>query len=120
VSIASPVSKSGENKTMYNFALQTIFLISIGVIVYLAAIAVPRVNDENVHERKGFIREWFRNVPLDKIDDGVNSFSEKTLRRLKILTMKFDNIVGRSLNKVKKNGNGNGNGNGNSLLSDSK
>ena len=105
---------------MYNFALQTIFLVSFGVIVYLVAIAVPRISDESVHERKGFIREWFRNVPLDKIDDGVNSFSEKTLRKLKVFIMKFDNFVSRLLNKVKKNGNGNGNGNGGSILGNEK
>lgn len=98
---------------MYNFILQIFIMVSLGTIVFLVARTLPRITEtETVNPPKRKIN-WFSSFPFEKIDEAINAFMEKFLRRIKLILMKMDNTVSKHLNKFKKNGNNNGNtGNG--------
>lgn len=98
----------------YNFVLQTAIFISLGVIIYLAARALPRVDGEDIHSpaTPSLFDAVFSSTMLERADTFVNVILEKVLRRLKIIVMKADNFVSESLGKIKsKNQNGNGKNN---------
>lgn len=89
--------------SMYDFLLQTIFFASIGLVIYLLARAVPRVDEagEVIHAPGRFDR-FLSRLPLHEIDARINIFFEKFLRRLKVMTMKSDNLINKYLGKIKK------------------
>ncbi len=92
---------------MYDFFLQTSLFASLGVIIYLLARAVPRVNEsgEMVHTH-GRMDRILAKLPLEKIDARLRVIFEKTLRKTRIVTMKIDNAVHNRLTKLKKTENG--------------
>ena len=83
---------------MADLILQLILFSSFAVIVYLMAIAVPRVKDDelNVANSKGASI-----LPLDRMDAFLNSWKEKILRRLRIYLMKAESSVSGQLRKNK-------------------
>lgn len=88
---------------MYDFLLQSTFFLSLGVIVYLLARAVPRVNEEGeTAHAPGFFDRLLTKLPLREIDNWLNAFFEKFLRRLRVGLMKLDNLVNQYLSKFKK------------------
>ncbi len=97
---------------MYDFILQTILFVSLGAVIYLMARAVPRVNDagETVHTMGAFDR-FLSRLPLREVDERLNSYSEKFLRRLRVFTLRFDNTLNQKLEKLKKANGRNGEGN---------
>ncbi len=92
---------------MYNLLLNLIMFASLGVVIYLMARAVPRVNDagEPAHAA-GKIDRLLSRLPLGKIDAKLGALGEKTLRKLKVVLMRLDNLLTYRLNRMKKNGNG--------------
>ncbi|MEX2033141.1 MAG: hypothetical protein WD889_01090 [Candidatus Colwellbacteria bacterium] len=84
---------------MADLILQLILFSSFAVIVYLMAIAVPRVKDDelNVASSKGASI-----LPLDRMDAFLNSWKEKVLRRLRIYLMKAEHSVTGQLNKSRE------------------
>ena len=88
---------------MYDFLLQSIFFLSLGVVIYLMARAVPRISEsgEVIHAPSRFDRLLSR-LPLARIDEKLNGFFEKFLRRLKVLIMRSDNFINNHLSKIKK------------------
>ncbi len=121
---------------MYNFILQIALMVSLGVIIYLFARAVPRVNDEvTASNRRNILAEWVSSLPLHKLDTAFSNFLEKFLRRVRLILMRLENSVAGYLTEVRKsnsaksrNGearstlfskNGNGNGGG-SISADGK
>ncbi len=100
---------------MYNFILQIIIMASLGAIIYLIAKAVPRI--ENLEESfkkssAGKLDRLIGLIPLDKIDITLSTLMEKTLRKIKLNLMRWDNSVTDHLKKIKKtNGNGHDNEN---------
>ncbi|MFH1188734.1 MAG: hypothetical protein V1652_02735 [bacterium] len=82
---------------MQDFFLQLAFTLSLGVVVYIIAIAVPRIhpNGEEIEGGKKY-------VPLEKIDKHISLLKNKSLRRLKILILKADNFVSSHLRKGKE------------------
>ena len=83
---------------MADLILQLILFSSFADIVYLMAIAVPRVKDDelNVANSKGASI-----LPLDRMDAFLNSWKEKVLRRLRIYLMKAESAVSGQLRKNK-------------------
>lgn len=90
---------------MANFALQIILVLSLGLIIFLFARAIPRVNGDDAHsptdalEKK--LERWIAALPLHKIDRGINLFLEKMLRKLRVMILKVDNVTHSFLAKVK-------------------
>lgn len=79
-------------------------LVSLGLIVYLFARAVPRIahnRPEDVQPLSGFDR-FINRLPLEKIDRGLHSFFEKTLRKSRIVLMKIDNYINSHLKSLKE------------------
>lgn len=87
---------------MYSFVLQSIVFTSLGVVVYMMARALPRVSD--VEPRKGprWVERLMNRVPTEKIDQGINSFLVKFLRKFKLVVLKLDNFIGHRLGKLSK------------------
>jgi len=88
---------------MYDFLLQTILFLSLGVVIYLMARAVPRVTEigEEVHAPGAFDR-LLSKLPLREVDERLNVYFEKTLRRMKVFILKFDNALNEKLEKLRK------------------
>lgn len=83
---------------MYELILQLVLMLSLAVIVYLMAVAVPRVGDiETTKNGNGST-----SLPLERIDLFLSSLKDKLLRRLKVLVMKADNLISRQLNNKKE------------------
>ncbi len=87
-------------------------MISLGAIIFLVARALPRISETEsvgVFEKKA--NRW-SSFPFEKIDAVINAFVEKSLRKIKLILMKTDNMASRHLNKFKKNGDNGNNGGG--------
>ncbi len=94
---------------MYNFILQILIFLSLGLIIYLLAKAAPRVGNEPAPARPNPFDKLMAKVPMAKIDENINSFLAKFLRKSKVVIMKIDNFINHRLGRLtKKNGNGNG------------
>lgn len=79
---------------MYELILQIILMISLAVVVYLMAIAVPRIEEtEDTKDGNGK-----SSLPLDKLDAMLGRAKDKTLRRLRVVVMRADNFISRQLN----------------------
>lgn len=79
---------------MYELILQLVLMTSLAVVVYLMAIAVPRVEDNG--EKNG--GNGATSIPLDKLDAFFGKTRDKVLRRIKVVVMKTDNFISRQLN----------------------
>lgn len=93
---------------MYNFILQIIVFSSLGLVIYLMARALPRVSDSGAPPRgPGFFDRLMSRLPMAKIDENINSFFAKFLRRSKVVVMKIDNFINHRLGRLtKKSGGG--------------
>jgi hypothetical protein len=84
---------------MTNLILQLVLMISFAVIVYLMAIAVPRVEEDGDGSTKEKQTKHRITIHIDKLDAVLNKWKDKALRRIKIIVMKTDNYISRQLNK---------------------
>ncbi|MEK7634262.1 MAG: hypothetical protein AAB396_00030 [Patescibacteria group bacterium] len=95
---------------MYNFILQIIIMSSLGIIVYLFGRAIPRISniEENITKNSFQFKldKFIAKIPFDKIDISFSTSIEKTLRKIKLLLMKWDNIVTNHIEKMRKTANG--------------
>ena len=87
---------------MYDLVLQIAFMGSIGVIVYLMALAIPRVQDGPYEGKSGIIGRLASKLPLHKLDESVKSYKDKLLRRLKVIILRLDNFISRRINNQDK------------------
>lgn len=83
---------------MYELVLQLVLMVSLAVIVYLIAIAVPRV-EEHAGERSTSQNSHSIHLSLDRMDAFLSRLRDRVLRRIKIIILKADNYVSRQLNK---------------------
>ncbi len=86
---------------MYDLFIQTALMISLGVIVYLVALTLPRipVEEKTVLNGSDAKKRTLTNVlRLDEIDNRLKALKDKTLRRIKVLIMKADNFISKRLN----------------------
>jgi hypothetical protein len=87
---------------MYDFLLQTILFLSLGVVIYLLARAVPRVTEsgEVIHAPGRFDR-LLTKLPLRKIDERLNTGFAKALRTMKVWVMKSGNVLDERMARLK-------------------
>ena len=83
---------------MYELILQLVLMLSLSVVVYLMAIAVPRIEEKKANGTKN----GSTNLPLEQLDNFLNSVKDKVLRRLKGSIMKADNLISKHLNNKKE------------------
>ncbi len=85
---------------MTSLILELILMLGLGAVVYLLAIAAPRVQDDQ-HFVDHPVKNWARKLPLDRIDIFISTTSDKALRRIKVWILKADNLVSKHLNNHK-------------------
>lgn len=78
-------------------------MVSLGVMVYLIARAIPRVGEEERPAEKieGVPRTLIA-TSLERVDRLISAATEKTLRRVKVLMLKIEGAISRSLEKKRK------------------
>ncbi len=84
---------------MTDFIIQITLFISFGIIVYVAARALPRISEESVEVNP--TKNLLSSLPAQKIDLAIASFLEKTLRRGRLTLLRFDNTLNSYIGKVK-------------------
>ena len=90
---------------MYDLILQLSLIISISTMIYLLARSIPRVKDEElVVSNHNYFDRLASKIPISQIDIWFNMFVAKFLRRLRIIVLKFDNLLHRQITSVHKNG----------------
>jgi hypothetical protein len=87
---------------MFKFILEIIIVCSLGVIVYLFARALPRVDDVDGSDESLKMKGDALSPYLEKIDGWISAVFEKFLRRAKVWVLKLDNLVSTELNKFKR------------------
>ncbi|OGY64982.1 MAG: hypothetical protein A3A04_01260 [Candidatus Harrisonbacteria bacterium RIFCSPLOWO2_01_FULL_40_28] len=87
---------------MYDFILQIIFMLSIGIVIYLMALGLPRVGNEKEPKIIKTLADLTKSIPLDRIDAALNKVLEKALRRFRLIILRVDNWVNSFLGKVRK------------------
>lgn len=98
---------------MAEFILQLVLAASGGVLLYLVARTLPRLDETDpTPGPRHMLPEWVMHY-LERADEKLIALFERIVRTLRVSLMKFDNALGEKMRKLKKNGtNGNGNGNG--------
>lgn len=91
---------------MLQFVVTNIFMVSLGVILYVAVRTLPRLDEAAAPEKKGAWERWLASGVPEKVDKALNSFLAKFLRRLKVILLRADNAVTAQLKKVKPEANG--------------
>ncbi len=91
---------------MYDFLLQLAFVVSLSIMTFVLLRSLPRVPVEGITEPSLAARfgDWLNRLPLHHIDERINGFLFKFLRRSRIFILKLDNRLIRHLDRVKKNG----------------
>lgn len=84
---------------MQTLFLELTLLISLAIIVYLMAAAVPRIQDQEIEGEEGSGRR--SNLPLDKLDNFLINLKDKSLRRMKVVIMRADNFISKQLKSRK-------------------
>ncbi|MDE2020155.1 MAG: hypothetical protein KGJ13_07470 [Patescibacteria group bacterium] len=95
---------------MLFFAFSIIFFLATGAILYLMVRALPRVAEEAAAadgNKKNWLDRWAHSELPEKIDNAVNGFLFKFLRKTKVTVLKLDNTLSNKLQKMKpEEGNG--------------
>jgi len=87
---------------VYNFILQTIVMASLGMMIYLVARAMPRVTEiPKINQAKDYFEKLLKKFPLEKADMLATLWTEKFLRKLKIVILKLDNLLSKHLKEIK-------------------
>ncbi|PIR97723.1 MAG: hypothetical protein COT89_03030 [Candidatus Colwellbacteria bacterium CG10_big_fil_rev_8_21_14_0_10_42_22] len=81
---------------MFSLILELLVMISLAIVVYLMAAAVPRLEDKESEDKSSGT-----SLPLDKLDNFLLKLKDKFLRRVKVLVMKTDNLISEQLKSKK-------------------
>ena len=81
-----------------DFIIEIAFFSSLAVVVYLIARGADRISNET--DESSFSR-WLSSLPVEKIDAAMNAGAAKVLRKAKVLVLKIDNALTRSLQKIR-------------------
>lgn len=84
---------------MVHFILQTVIFLALGAMVYLLAVALPRVgeDEDNAPGRTSRLMTY-----IERADEAFQGFWEKTLRRVRVWLLRFDNLITKRLGRFKK------------------
>jgi|SRR3989338_2019892 len=88
---------------MYNFILQTIVMVSLGTLIYLAARSLPRVSETDLKpdSLSDVLDRTIKKLPFEKADAAASYYLEVLLRRFKVAVLKLDNLLTRHLQNLK-------------------
>jgi hypothetical protein len=83
------------------FIFTIILMISLAVIVYMMAAALPRIEEKEEIVKIKLLERLARSEIPEKIDIKLNKFLEKFLRKAKVLMLRLDNNINILLNRIK-------------------
>lgn len=88
---------------MYNFILQTVVMLSLGTLIYLASRSVPRISEMELKSEpwSAHLDRLANKLPLEKADAFTSYWLEKMLRQLKVVILKLDNLLTKHLRSLK-------------------
>lgn len=86
---------------MTEILLQSFIVIGLGIMIYLVARALPRIDDNDLEAPARRAGDNRLTLYLEKIDVWLKSFLEKFLRRLRLVIFKVDNALSERLKKLK-------------------
>ena len=90
---------------MYAFLLQMTFVTSLAVMTFILLRSLPRVATEEAEPSlAAWFGDWIDRLPLHHIDERINGFLFKFLKRSRVFVLKLDNRLSRHLDRVKKSG----------------
>ncbi len=98
---------------MFYFILESVFFLALAVVSLLMLRRLPLVDGfEDEKPSRGTLAVWGKAHWhwVDRVDKEVTFYLAKTLRRVKVWTMKFDALIARSLERVGSRANVNGGG----------
>ena len=84
---------------MLFFIATDVFMLALGVVLYLMVRALPRVPDDS-SDRQGFLDRLAHSEVPEKIDAAMDAFLLKMVRKLKVFILKIDNALSRHLRKI--------------------
>lgn len=85
---------------MAEFIFTIVLMVCLGILLYLVVQALPRIEEAPADDR-GFFDRWAHSEVPEKIDNAVNTFLLKFLRKVKVLVLKIDNALAKHLQKIK-------------------
>jgi len=87
---------------MSDFIIQSVIFVSLAVLLFLILRALPKMEElKESDTSKAEGKKYLTSINLEKADDLVGRIIEKFLRRLKIFTLRFDNVLSKTLGKIK-------------------
>ena len=88
---------------MIKFILQIVVFSSLGLMIYMIARAIPRVPEEvAMPRRSNWVDRLTSKIPMSAIDNRLNSFFAKLLRKFRVVIMKIDNFINDRLGKLNR------------------
>lgn len=91
---------------LFQFIVTNIFMIAVSVVLYMVVRTLPRIGEEPAIEKKGVFERWITSEIPEKIDKAFNGFLFKSIKKARVLLLRFDNTLGAHLKKIKPDGNG--------------
>ena len=90
---------------MYAFLLQMTFVTGLAVMAFMLLRSLPRVSTEETEPSLiAWFGGWLNRLPLPHIDERINGFLFKFLKRARVFVLKLDNRLSRHLDHGKKTG----------------
>lgn len=86
---------------MLDFFPQIIFLVVLGLIIFLISRKIPQAASQLEEENFFFQKSFLDKLPLEKIDQSLSIFLEKFLRRLRIFLLKLDAYFQKKIDSLK-------------------
>jgi len=86
---------------MAQFIFTSVLMVSLSLVLYLMARALPRIVEEPHAEKQGLLDRWAHSQFPEKVDLALNGFLLKFLRKLKVSLLKLDNTLSKHLQKVR-------------------
>lgn len=92
---------------MASFILELVAVVSAGVLLYLVARTLPRLDETDPAPSPRYLLPAWVMHYLERADEELVAFFERVVRLLRVYLMKLDNTLGEKMRKLKRNG-GNG------------
>ncbi len=85
---------------IFSFILQLLIMGSLGVMIYLIAQTIPRIDDTPPKDLE--FREHWALKKLEHADKKIKTSTEKFLRRLGIILLRWENKINKKVTRLKE------------------
>ena len=88
---------------MVEFIFTTLLMLCLGAVLYLMVRVLPRLEEAPAGEgekTKNVFERWAHSEVPERIDAAFSGFMLKFLRRVKIVVLRIDNAIAKSLRKI--------------------